>query len=249
MRLNAPLDASSDWIFRVSGERTRGGLAAGVECSWMVGSHRLGSRRVPAPGGWTDWLESSRRQEQQAVHARLGYSAPDGEEGVVAHYTWTLAHDDGDGPFSYRAADDDRRADWARSAGLSPHAVSVVGNVTLGRIAVSAVATWLSSAPYDVTSTVDAAGDGLYDDRAGRRRNSGRGASYGSISVYAHRRVRLPWFGDKGQPVDLLVRAENVLDRTNYASYGSVLDTPTFGRPLAAMPGRSLQVGLRLGGP
>jgi hypothetical protein len=169
------------------------------------------------------------------VHARLGYSAPDGEEGVIAHYTWTLAHDDGDGPFSYRAADDDRRADWARSAGLSPHAVSVVGNVTLGRIAVSAVATWLSSAPYDVTSTVDAAGDGLYDDRAGRRRNSGRGASYGSISVYAHRRVRLPWFGGKGQPVDLLVRAENVLDRTNSPATARCWTTDVR-RPPAAMP-------------
>ncbi len=249
VRMITPLDASSDWIFRVSGERTRGGLTAGLEYSWMGSSHRLGSRRVPELGEWTDLLESNRRQEQHEAHARLGYSAPNGEDGVVAHYTWTQAHDDGDGPFSYRSADDDRRADWARSAGLAPHAVSVVGNVNLGRLAVSAVATWRSSAPYDVTSTGDAAGDGLYDDRAGRRRNSGRGASYGSLSIYANRRVMLPWFGGKRQPVDMLLRAENVLDRTNYAAYGSVLDTPTFGRPLAAMPGRSLQIGLRLGGP
>jgi hypothetical protein len=204
---------------------------------------------VPELGEWTDWLESNRRQEQQEVHARLGYGAKDSEDGVVAHYTWTLAHDDGDGPFSYRSATGGRSPDWARSAGLAPHAVSVVGNVSLGRLAVSTVATWLSSAPYDVTSTADAAGDGLYDDRAGRLRNSGRGASYSSISIYAGHRVVLPWFGGKRQPVDLLVRAENILDRTNYASYGSVLDTPTFGRPLAAMPGRSLQIGLHLGAP
>jgi hypothetical protein len=249
VRMSAPLDASSDWIFRVSGERTRGGLTAGLEYSWMGSSHRLGSRRVRELGEWTDWLESNRRQEQQEAHARLGYTAPNDEDGVVAHYTWTLAHDDGDGPFSYRSADDDGRADWARSAGLSPHAVSVVGHANLGGLAVSAVATWRSSAPYDVTSTADAAADGLYDDRAGRPRNSGRGASYSAISFYASRRVTLPWFGGKRQPVDVLVRVENVLDRTNVAAYGTVLDTPTFGRPLAALPGRSLQIGLHLGGP
>jgi hypothetical protein len=46
--------------------------------------------------------------------------------------------------------------------------------------------------------------------------------------------------------VNLGVQADNILDNTNYLSVGSVLNSPSFGRPLAAMPGRSVRVFLNL---
>jgi hypothetical protein len=126
----------------------------------------------------------------------------------------------------------------------------VVGNFSFpAESTVTVVARWRSSAPYDVTSGADVSGNGLYNDRAGRPRNSGDGPAYQSISVYGHRRMALPKilsFRGKRSHVNVSIRADNVLDRPNFASYGSVVGSPLFGRPLAAAPGRSFSVGFTL---
>jgi hypothetical protein len=102
---------------------------------------------------------------------------------------------------------------------------------------------WNGGAPYNITTALDAAGNGLYVDRGGRARNSGDGPGYNLLSLYAYRRVSLPNAVVRGHlHLNLGLQADNILDNRNYISVGSIAGSPSFGRPMAAFPGRSLRV-------
>jgi hypothetical protein len=49
---------------------------------------------------------------------------------------------------------------------------------------------------------------------------------------------------ERGKPLgfDAGVQADNVFGNRNYLTYGSVVGSPFFGKPLAALPGRSLRI-------
>jgi hypothetical protein len=246
-RLAPDLMRPRDWMFKGSVERPFGHLTPGLEYTWTDGLHQLGSQRLADQGGWMDALESNCARHRQELHARLRYALK--RQSIVAHYEWFHSRDDTDGPFSFPEYQDNLRAEWARTAGVSPHNFTLVDNLRLPRaISVMLMATERSSAPYNITSGLDN-GDGLYNDRGGRVRNNGNGPSYRSLALFGSRRIPVPGTttksGDKIY-VNVGVQADNLLGNRNYFSLDSVAASPLFGRPLAASPGRSVRLWFNL---
>ena len=225
----------------------RSRLMAGIEHTWTAGRARPGSRRLATVDGWVDRLESSRRLRRHQVHAVLEYAVAGAT--VLTHYEWVVSNDDGDGPFSFPARQDDLASEWARSAGMAPHQLSIVGQVPpVAGVSMGAILTVRSRAPLDIRSGTDAEGNRLYTDRGDRERNAGEGPGFQSLDLFAHRRVQLPYVRPRGTPifVDVTVSADNLLGADNFETVGSVLPSPYLGFPVAAQPGRTLRVGARL---
>ena len=195
-RVAADLTRPRDLVLRASVERPWGGVTPGIEYTWTRATHRVGSRRLSARDGLVDTLESNRSARRHQIHASLQGEAKGQRFG--AHYQWTRARDDGDGPFSFPEVQDDLAAEKARSAGVAPHELSVVASLRLpGDVSLTVVDSWHSSTPYDVTSGADPAGLGLFNARGGRPRNSGNGPGYHAMSLYASRRIALPVTGGR----------------------------------------------------
>jgi len=236
------------YISQTSIERPWRRWTAGAEYRWTNSVHLLGSRRSPTEGGWIDWLESNRVLRRHEGRARLAYRWK--SHSVVLHYARVRSRDNTDGPFSFPARQDDLRAEWARSTGVAPNNVDVVGTFQLpGAVSLSAVAEYRSAAPYNITSGLDAAGNFLYTDRAGRPRNSGDRPPCRLVSLFFHRTVELPYRPRSKQKLraDVGLQLDNVLNARNYTSMGGVLGSPLFGKPLSALAGRSARLWFTFG--
>lgn len=237
-----------DIMFKESVERAWANLSAGVEYTWVNGTHLLGSRRVPSANGWTDLLESNRRRHRDATHVRLQYRRKG--QTLIANYGWVRSYDDTDGPFSFPVFQDNLHAEWARSTGIPAHTASTVGNFTLpSKIYLTVLGSWHSFSPYTILTGRDLLGNALFNDRAGLPRNSGLGPAYRSVSMYAYRHFSLmERLGGRQTTLgfDAGMQADNLLGNRNYLELGSVVGSPLFGRPLAAMPGRSLRLWFNL---
>ena len=252
MRLAPDLARPRDLVAQISIERPVGRFFPGAEYSWRAGRGLLGARRLGSTTssmGWTDFVESNRRRREHRLHLRLGHAWKG--QTVLAHYQWVHAMDDTDSPFSFPADQQVLGNEWARSADVSPHHVTVVGNFRLpSDVVLSIVATARSAAPYNITTGADPAANGLYTDRAGRPRNGGDGPTYRSVDLFASRRIRVPnIFGASGTKlaIDVGIRAQNLLNAENHLTLGSVLSSPTFGQPLSALPGRAMRVWFSFG--
>jgi hypothetical protein len=245
-QLSTDLTRPRDWIVKASVEHSIGPFSPAIEYTWMDGQHLLGSERESDPNGWLDVLESNRERQRQQLHARLRF--PWKSQKITAHYEWIFSNDNTGGPFSFPVHQGDLAAEWARSAGISPHNFTLVDNFNLpGKIAINLIATSRSSAPYNITTGLDD-GNGLYNDRGGRHRNSGRGPSYSVFDFSGNRRIPVPLPGkpERRLYANLGVRVSNLLGNKNYTGYDSVVDSPLFGKPLGAGPGRALRFWLNL---
>ena len=229
--------------WRVSAERSIGAVTSALEYSVSDERKLLGSDRLPSGLEWVDVFASDRRAIRRRVHAYSRYSAK-GQQ-LVVEYEWMHARDNTDGPFSFPARAGDIAAEWARSAGVSPHSVTMMGALALpAEISLNVTWNWRSRAPFNITTGRDAAGSGLFLDRGGLPRNSGDAPGFRTMSLYAHRRITWPraWAPLRGIGLNISVQADNILNDANYLSVGSVAGSATFGRPLAAYPGRSMRV-------
>lgn len=229
--------------WRVSAERPFGALTPALEYSMSDERHLLGSDRLRSEGGWTDVFASDRRGVRHRFRAYTRYVWK-GQQ-FVADYEWARARDNTDGAFSFPERSGHVAAEWARSAGVSPHTVTVMSTLSLPMaISVNIVDNWRSGSPYNITTGRDVLGDGLFLDRGGRRRNSGNGPRFHSVSLYAHRRIELSdlFKGARGTGINISVQGDNILNSTNYLSVGSIVGSATFGAPLAAYSGRSIRI-------
>ena len=54
--------------------------------------------------------------------------------------------------------------------------------------------------------------------------------------------------GQRGRPTgfEVYIQALNVFNIVNYTRYSSVESAPNFGEPINAMPGRQLELGMRV---
>jgi len=242
-RIAAGFTRPRDLVLRASVERRRGGWTPGIEYTWTRTTHALGSRRLADGDGWVDTLDSNRSAQRQRVHVSLQGEVK--RQRIATHYQWTRARDDGAGPFSFPEAQDDLAAEWARTAGLAAHEVSVVASLGLpAGVSLTVIDGWHSSTPFDVTSGADALGLGLFNSRGGRPRNSGNGPGYHSTSLFASRRVALPGTKRSGRATyaNVSLHVENLLNERNVVAVGSVASSPLFGAPLVALPGRSVRL-------
>ncbi len=237
-----------EWMSKVSVERPFKNFVPGIEYTWTDSSHLLGSERLNTMAGWTDLLESNRALRKQLLHIRA--QCRFAGQSLTAHYELIRSFDDTDGPFSFPAISGDLRDEWARSTGVSPHNFTLVGNFQMrGSVSVNVVGSWRSSAPYNITTGLDPAHNGLYTDRGGLARNSGAGPAYRNISLYAFRRFHIAGFAKESKHslhANLGLQAENLLGNRNYVAFDSVRGSPIFGQPLSALSGRSLRLSFNL---
>lgn len=236
-QLDSRLTRARKSLTKASIEDRLGDASYGLEYSLTAGSRLLGSYRRAHDAGFADVLTSDRRSARHQLHATFQYQKSN--QSVVAHYEWIRAQDNTDGPFSFPAIQEDLAAEWARTSGVSVQNVDLVGNFSLPRaVSLSVVGKWRSSIPYNITTAEDPFEQYLYADRGGRSRNSGSGPRSRTVSLFAHRQTRYAGLG---------LQLENVFSTTNYLSLGSVVDSPLFGRPLGALPGRALRFWFSLG--
>jgi hypothetical protein len=242
-QLSPALARPRQWMERISIERRLGPLTSAVEYTWTAET-LLGSRRLADGAGWTDVVESTRAARGRRLHLQAAYTGK--RQQLVANYEWTHARDNSDGPFSFLEHADNVAAEFVRSAGVSPRNFTAAGTFSLpAAISLTVSDTWRSSAPFDITTGSDRLRNGLSVDRGGRARNSGAGPGYHSLAAYGYRRIPLPKIPGRSARrhyLDLSVQADNLLNRKNYISVGSVTGSSMFGRPLAAFPGRSVRL-------
>jgi hypothetical protein len=237
------LRPARNWISELSVERAFGNSTLGGEWSSTIGTHHLGSRRLAAPGGWADVLESNRSVRQQRLRAQLLYKA--GALDLAAHYELVNARDNTDGPFSFPARQLDVRAEWGPSVSTPRQSVSLTAAVQLGAaMAITLMHTWHGPTPVNLTTGEDAEGNGLFTDRGGLARNRGMLPAFRSIDVYANRiiNVRSP-FGREGTVahLNLALQLLNLTGDRSVRGIGTVIGSPLYGQPTAAVAGRAVR--------
>jgi hypothetical protein len=231
---------------RVAIERRLAGVAPSLEYTWTRDMHRLGADRTAAGDSWLDVIASNRSAVRHTVRARVVYHR--GRQSFTGIYEWLRAFDDGDGPFAYSEHADNLAAEWARTAGLPPHAIGVVSNLLLPlNIHLTVSDRWQSGAPYNVTAPSDIDGNGLFVDRLGWPRNSGRSSDQHLMSMVGSIRGRIPTMLRRlkaPQDLTLNIQIDNVLNSRAYTALGSVTGSSLFGQPIGALSGRSLRFSL-----
>jgi hypothetical protein len=226
-------------------ERPIGRLTVGIEHVWWRGRHLLGAERLPdrASRGWTDWLESNRRIDSHEVRVRVGIGGRD--RSASATYAWIHSVDDTDGPWSFPARQGELAAERAPSARVATHNLDLVAWATLPcGVRLTAMASLRGHSPYDIVSGFDAEANGLYTDRGGLPRNSGRLPGSRSVALYLSRRFNLssPFGSRVNVPIDGGIQLDNLLGARTWTMVGNVTGSPLFGRPEGAMPGRSVRL-------
>lgn len=233
---------------KASIQRPLGSFIPGIEYTWTRGTHLLGSRRLDLPGEWVGLLESDRNLRKHEIQSQMQYRR--GRHSIIVNYRWIHSRDDTDGPFSFPEFQNNLIAEWARSTGVPAHNVSIIGNFRLpASISMTAIDEWHSASPFTVLTGFDVEGDGLFNDRGALPRNSGDIPRYTSASLSFHRRIEVPVLPGSKKKIgaDLGLRIDNLLDNRNYTAVGSVIGSPLFGKPLAALPGRALRLWINVG--
>ncbi len=242
------LDRPRSVMSKTSVDRPLGNFDAGLEFTWTRGDHLLGSRRIPSDSGWLDLLESNRDLHRSEVHPRIRYRW--GRQILTANYEWMRSRDDTDGPFSYAEFYNNLQAEWARTTAVPAHNASLVANLGLPRsFSLTIVGSFHSSSPYNITTGRDVDNDGLFNDRGGLSRNSGNGPGFRSVSLYGSRLVslsRLSRKHEKGGGVVVGLQVDDLLGGRNYLTVEGIEDSPLFGEPLSALPGRTVRVWFNL---
>jgi hypothetical protein len=206
----------------------------------------LGSERLSSSTGWIDWLQSNRAQQKHQIHFRALYKIK--SQSFTAHYEWIHSYDNTDGPFSFPARQNDLSGEWGPSSSIAERNVTLVANSRLGKfLSLTLLDTWHSSQPFNITSGLDPEGNGLFTDRAGLPRNSGRGPNYNIMELFVRRRFAVPeaFLGSIQRTfLDVNVQILNLLGNKDYSNLGTVIGSPLFQQPLAAAPGRSVRFSL-----
>ncbi|SPF42441.1 exported hypothetical protein [Candidatus Sulfotelmatobacter kueseliae] len=241
----ADLAPAREWVSKASIERKFAHIRPGLEYTWTVGTHLLGSQRLTAPVGWTDLLASNRASRKDQVHVRVGYEIRG--QSFTAHYEWIHARDNTDGPFSYPAQQNDLRDEWGPSSNVSPHNVTLIAHFKIKTTSLTLLQSMRSAVPLNITSGLDPAENGLYTDRGGRPRNSGTGPAFHSLALYGQHLFAIPKLSARSTRqlyLDTGLHVENLLNNRNYITLDGVAGSPLFGQPLSALPGRCLRVSL-----
>lgn len=228
-----------DVIVRAGVERRRGPLRLGVERAWTFGSALAGAVRLRDAGGLVDRVDSARRLRRVRTHAHTGLVWRG--QSLAARYEHLASMDDTDGTFTFPARQDDIGAEWAPSAALPRHTVTLTAGFRLpSAVRVTVTGDARSGSRYNIMSGADEEGLGAFTGRSGRPRNSGVLPATRNLSVYVARPLRL-----KVLPkitLDLGARIDNVTNRRNVNAVGRVAGSALFGQPLNAAAGRSVRI-------
>ena len=149
---------------------------------------------------------------------------------------------------SFPANDYDLSSEWARADFDQRHRFNLLGTITPGRYFKLGVALSLySGMPYSITTGLDDYNNGTANSRPpGVRRNSLQGPGYADLDLRWSRDFYLSRTKkEKGPSATVGVDAFDALNHVNYQGYVGVLTSPFFGKPVAALPDRRLQLSFR----
>jgi Carboxypeptidase regulatory-like domain/TonB dependent receptor len=169
---------------------------------------------------------------------------------IVAQYTLSNTIDDAAGLFTLPANNYDLRAERGRAGFDRLHQLTLTGMVDLpASIRIGAVLALSSAPPFDITTGFDNNHDTVATDRPpGITRNAGQAAGLAQLDLRCTKRFRFPRFFNRegaAKNVDLSIDAFNVLNHTNYSTYVGVTSSALFGRPVTALPARTVQLSIR----
>ncbi len=165
-------------------------------------------------------------------------------------YNLSSNRSDTDGSQAFPSDNYNRSADWGPSLNDIRHTLNAAVNWTgPWGILLGASTTFLSGAPYDITTGTDDNGDGNLTERPpGVKHNAGRGASNWGVNAQLGKVFPI---GGSGVQVQALVEVFNLFNRTNPAGYVGVVAAPEFGQAtrsadILGLGPRTVQVGLRI---
>ncbi len=131
--------------------------------------------------------------------------------------------------------------DYGPSNQSAPHIF--VGNAAIVLpfdVDLGVVAFWRSGTAFNPRGIIDSDGDGLVDQRdLTQPRNAFRVKPYSDVDLRLEKKIPVG-----RQAASVLVEAFNIFNRDNVANVNSV-SGPTFGTPVAYLPGREVQFGIR----
>jgi hypothetical protein len=195
---------------------------------------------------------------------------------VMAMYVLTDSRTNTTGPFGVSANDARPDLEWGPTSPRHVATATLTARIPWN-LSLALTPRWRSGAPFTITSGRDANGDGLFSDRPpGVARNSARtppqwdlgarvafvirfgtadtptlpsaGVDPESLRAGTVARDRADSRGRQGRyRIELFASAQNVTNRANYTAIGGVMGSPFFGRPTAAAPARTIELGLRFG--
>jgi len=192
-------------------------------------------------------IESAGRVEANSLEITVrGDIAP--RVSGMAQYVFGKAMTDTGGVNWFPADSFAPAGEWGRADSDRRHQFNFLGTASLHRWANFGLSvSLLSGIPFNITTGRDENGDGMALDRpAGMARNSGRGPGAAIVDLRWYRDFRFqPANKDKSPSLTLAVDAFNVLNRVNYQNYVGALTSPFFGRAVATLPPRRLQLSAR----
>lgn len=203
-----------------------------IEESWLASRQEPLTIRVVSIGGYEDALGADRSLRRRQTEIAAGASV--GRVQLSASARWVESRDDAD-PLG---------REWARTAGV-PRWAAALNAEAVGPVGLRFTLAWSQRgrAAADVKTGLDPSGIGLFLDRGPRARNSDTEPGFSSADFGVMRRIRIA-----AVAFNVGFRADNLFDRRNASRYGHVVLSPTFGRPLAMLPGRALSAWVTVGG-
>jgi hypothetical protein len=216
-------------------------------------------------------LETTAHTRNKSLELDLSLNHSPRRFSANLNYVFGSAMGETDSAFSLPPDSFDLSGEWGPARNDVRHRVSAAVNSDLpGGFRVNANLRAQSASPYNLTTGIDANGDGSINERPpGVRRNAGRGAATRNLDLaltwglrLGHRTgVEAPRGGlpeRQGRPslpaaarnnelfrFELYARANNALNIVNPQNFSGVVTSPFFGRPTSASPARRLVVGTR----
>lgn len=227
-----------DVVARLSVLRPFNGGTLMIEETATIGRHLTGLRRSIVGSQLVDTLDTTRSLSRWRTHIRADVSL--NTWSASAHYEFTVARDNTDGPFSLPARQSDLDAEWGPSSSMPVHRGSVVlSGAAPHHIQLLIAAQAASGQPYSLVTGLDPDGLFTFTGRVGASRNLARLPASSDVSAYASRSFPLR----VGRlTVDAGVRAENLLGRIVALDVDRLSSSRQAGQPISAARGRTISV-------
>ncbi len=194
-------------------------------------------------------MESAGRQVSDALELNFRGKVSKAFTGL-AQYTLSRADNNTSGIGYFPANSYDPLADWGPADFDQRHRLNLLGTIDLkGWMKLGVGVAAGSGKPFTLTTGRDDNHDGLATDRPnGVGRNSLRGPGFANLDVQLSRDVHLDRAKtEKGPTATVGLGVFNVLNTVSQTTIVGNLSSPFFGRAVAALPPRRIQLSARFG--
>ncbi|MGH9311604.1 MAG: carboxypeptidase regulatory-like domain-containing protein [Vicinamibacterales bacterium] len=234
-----------------------------------------GVRPDPTLGNITQ-IESNARSRTDMLSVNFNYNRMPSRMFVALNYTLARLRNESDGALSLPMDNGNPHGDWGPAPNDIHHRLTGLFNVPIWkRLRLGSTFRVASAPPYNITTGFDDNGDTVLNDRpAGVGRNSARGNTQVDVTArlswtfgFGQRtqteggpQVQIvragadlpaggPLMGVGGNErvrFELFAAFQNFLNRTNLVGFSGVMTSPFFGEATSALPGRRIELGVRI---